>query len=151
MRVMRLLMAAVTAGAFMSGPAPAGQPVTYTVNEDVEDVLFSVENEIIGRGYKIDNVNHVGEMLDRTAKDVGATRRVYREARIFNFCSATLSREMMEADPRNINFCPYRIFVYATVAEPDKTVVGHDTFPEGEMKKVEALLDSIVRDALGLN
>ncbi len=129
--------------------ALADGAVSYTVDQDIEDVLFAVENEIIGRGLKVDNVNHVSDMLDRTAADVGATRTLYKKAEILSFCSATLSREMMEADPANISFCPYRIFVYATTEAPGSTVIGHDTFPEGPMKKVEALLDGIVKDAIG--
>jgi len=148
---MKFILATCVALVATALPALAGEPVTYSVREDIEDVLFSVENEIIGRGLKIDNVNHVSTMLDRTAADVGATGKIYRKAEIFNFCSATLSREMMAADPKNINFCPYRIFVYATAAKPDITVVGHDSFPDGPMKKVEHLLDGIVRDALGLD
>jgi len=148
---MKFILAACMALVAAALPALAGEPVTYSVHEDIEDVLFSVENEIIGRGLKIDSINHVSTMLDRTAADVGAANKIYRKAEIFNFCSATLSREMMAADPKNINYCPYRIFVYATAAKPDVTVVGHDTFPEGPMKKVENFLDGIVRDALGLD
>jgi len=52
----------------------------------------------------------------------------------------------MEADPMNIAFCPYGIFV----ADQDGAVsVGYRNYPEGEMKKVQALLDEIVQDALG--
>lgn len=148
---MKKLLAPLVASAFLASPAYAGGAVTYTVNDNIDDVLFSVENEIIGRGLKIDTVNHVSEMLDRTAADVGATKRIYTKAEIYSFCSATLSREMMEADPANISYCPYRIFVYATPEKPQQTTVGHDTFPAGKMKKVEALLDQIVRDAIGTN
>jgi hypothetical protein len=46
----------------------------------------------------------------------------------------------------NIAHCPYGIFV----AERDGAViVGHRTYPEGPMQEVEALLDDIVREAVG--
>jgi hypothetical protein len=52
----------------------------------------------------------------------------------------------MEADPMNIAHCPYGIFV----AERDgEVIVGHRTYPEGPMQEVEALLDDIVREAVG--
>jgi uncharacterized protein (DUF302 family) len=127
-----------------------GGIVSYTVDQTMDDVLFALENEIIGRGLKIDTVNHVGEMLDRTGADLGTTTKIYTDAQIFNFCSAVLSREMMEANPLNIAFCPYRIFVFSTPSEPDKTTVGFNGFPDTEMKKVGALLDGIVKDALEL-
>lgn len=131
--------------------ANAGPVNSFQVTEDIDDVLFSIENEIIGRGLKVDHVNHVSDMLDRTQADVGATRKIYRMAQVLSFCSATLSREMMEADPANLQFCPYQIYVYATTEQPDVTIVGFDSFPEGEMKKVEALLESIVKDAIGID
>lgn len=143
-------LALALAGAVQAGQNRQDQYVTYTVEEDIEDVLFAIESEIIGRGYKIDTVSKVGAMLERTRADVGGTRKIFREAQIFSFCSAKLSREMMEIDPANLAYCPYRVFMYATADNPDVSVVGHDIFPEGEMKKVEALLDSIVRDALGI-
>ena len=37
------------------------------------------------------------------------------------FCSAVLSRKVMEADPANIAYCPYTLFVYDT-PEPDGMV-----------------------------
>jgi len=132
-----------------AGTASAEPVVSYKVDQDVDEVLFSLENEIIGRGLKIDSVSHVGDMLVRTQIDVGATRQIYRTAEVMTFCSATLSRKMMEINPANISFCPYKIFVFATMEEPDKTIIGHDTFPAGEMKEVEAYLDAIVKDAIG--
>ena len=145
-----LALALAIGSAALAGQNQPDQYVTYKVEEDIEDVLFAVESEIIGRGYKIDTVSKVGAMLDRTRGDVGGTKKIFRDAQIFSFCSAKLSREVMEIDPANLAYCPYRVFIYATADKPDETVVGHDVFPEGEMKRVEALLDSIVKDALGI-
>ncbi len=131
--------------------ASAGDAITYTVEEDIEDILFAVESEIIGRGLKIDSVSHVGAMLDRTALDVGATEKIYYRAQVFNFCSATTSRKVMEINPANISYCPYGIFVYTTPDAMNKTTVGHVSFPEGEMKLVEELLNGIVKDALEID
>ena len=64
---------------------------------------------------------------------------------------ATLSREMMEANPLNISWCPYGIFAFQTPDNPGEVTVGFHDYPEGEMKQVEDLLDSIVREALGLD
>jgi hypothetical protein len=51
----------------------------------------------------------------------------------------------MEADPNNIAFCPYGIFV----ADRDGQVtIGYRNYPEGPLKEVEALLDKIVQDAI---
>jgi hypothetical protein len=83
--------------------------------------------------------------FDGTGTDVGSDVKIFEAADIFLFCSATLSREVMEADPMNIAHCPYGIFV----AERDGAVmIGYRNMPDGEMQKVQAFLDEIVQDAL---
>ncbi|MGY9032035.1 MAG: DUF302 domain-containing protein, partial [Rhodobacterales bacterium] len=70
----------------------------------------------------------------------------YDNAQVFVFCSAVLSRKMMEADPTNIAFCPYGVFV----ADTDGAVtVGYRHYPDGAMQEVQALLDEIAREAVG--
>ena len=83
-------------------------------------------------------------MLARTAADVGSDVKLFEEADIFLFCSASLSRKVMEADPTNIAHCPYSVFVYEREGE---VVIGHRTFPEGPMQEVQALLSEIATEA----
>jgi uncharacterized protein (DUF302 family) len=136
-------------GAFMSlaaTQAAAQEAVTYPFDGSFDDATFAVENAIIGRGLVIDYVSHTGEMLARTAADVGSDKTLFAAADIFLFCSAQLSREVMEADPMNIAHCPYGIFVAELEGE---VMVGHRTYPDGEMQKVQTLLDEIVQEAVG--
>ena len=79
---------------------------------------------IIGRGIKINNVAHIGEMLHRTGMDLGASKDIFAQAEAFEFCSATVSRQAMEADPHNIVFCPYVIAVYSLPNETGKTYIA---------------------------
>ncbi|MGP6089871.1 DUF302 domain-containing protein [Antarctobacter jejuensis] len=125
--------------------------VTYDTDQSFDDVVFGLENAIIGAGLVIDAVSHTGDMLERTKGDVGSDVTIFTQADIFSFCSAQLSREVMEADPMNVVFCPYDIFVIVQPATPDTTTIGFRTYPEGEMKKIEALLDGIAREAIGLD
>ena len=122
--------------------------VTYSVDQDYDDVTFGLESAITDKGLVIDAVNHVGEMLERTKEDVGGTQTVFIKAEVFSFCSATLSRKVMEADPMNLQFCPYGIFVMQTPDAPDQTTIGYRILPEGPMKEVQALLDDIVQEAI---
>lgn len=145
------ITAFATALCIASGVTAGDAPTSFRVEEPIEDVLFAIEQEIIGRGLKIDMISHVGDMLARTGEDLGAKERVFFRAEVFSFCSATLSREVMEADPANLAFCPYTIFAYTTPDEMDVTHVGHDSFPEGEMQKVEAFLSDIIKSALYLD
>ena len=132
--------------ALLGGQAlAADQSVTYTFDGSFGDAAFAVESAIVGRGLVIDYVSHTGEMLARTAADVGSDVELFTEADIFLFCSAQLSREVMEADPMNIAHCPYGIFVAERGGE---VMVGYRTYPEGEMQKVQSLLDEIVKEAM---
>jgi uncharacterized protein (DUF302 family) len=146
-RPLAAILTGMALAAASPGPA-AAEPVLTRVEAPIDDVLFAVESAIIGRGLVIDSVSHVGEMLARTAGDVGAEKALYTRADVFSFCSASLSRDVMEADITNIAYCPYGIFVYETVAEPGVSVVGYRAMPDGPMKEVEALLAGIVADAL---
>jgi uncharacterized protein (DUF302 family) len=128
----------------LAGPAAAQEVITYDFEGSFEDVTFALENTIIGRGLVIDYVSHVGDMLNRTAADVGSDVMIFEQADIFLFCSAAVSRRAMEADPMNIAHCPYSIFV----AEMDgEVMVGHRAYPDGPMQEVEAMLDSIILEA----
>lgn len=120
--------------------------VVYPFDGSFDDATFGVETAIVGKGLVIDYVSHTGEMLNRTAGDVGSDVELFKEADIFVFCSAVLSRKVMEADPMNIAHCPYGIFVANRGGE---VMIGYRTYPEGPMKEVQALLDEIVREAVG--
>ena len=96
----------------------------FTIEDSFENVRDDLKMAIIGRGIRINNVAHIGEMLRRTAKDVGASKEIFAHAEAFEFCSATLSRNTMEADPHNIVFCPYVITVYSLPGDKDKTYIS---------------------------
>lgn len=125
--------------------AISGEATTYAFEGSFEDATFAVENAIIGQGLVIDFTSHVGDMLNRTAEDVGSDVEIFDAADIFIFCSAVVSREVMEADPTNIAHCPYGIFVTDKDGEVE---IGYRSMPDGEMQKVQVLLDGIVQDAL---
>lgn len=125
--------------------------VSYTTDESFDDVVFGLENAILDQGLVVDGMSHVGEMLERTKADVGSDVTVFVRADVYSFCSAKLSRKVMEVNPMNIRFCPYDIFVAQTPDSPDQTVIGYREFPEGEMQEVQALLDTIVRSAIGMD
>jgi len=124
--------------------------ITYDTDQSFEDVTFGLENAILDEGLVIDHVSHTGDMLERTKGDVGSEVTLYLEADIYSFCSAKISREVMEADPMNISFCPYDIFVMVRPDMPETTTIGFRSFPDGAMKQVEAMLDGIARAAIGL-
>lgn len=154
----KMLMAAGLAIGLSSGALAADKPAngltTYTVESSFEDVRFSLENAIINRGLLVDYVSHIGEMLARTGADVGASKKVFTNAESMLFCSAKLSRAAMEADPANIAFCPYSVFVYETPDKPGEVVVGFRNLVSNSSEAskkavgdVNALLNDIVKEA----
>ena len=129
----------------MAGLARAQDGVTsYPYDGSFDDATFSVESAIVGQGLVIDYVSHVGEMLARTGSDVGSDVPLFDNADIFIFCSAVVSRKVMEEGPFNIAHCPYGIFVADRGGE---VRVGYRHYPDGPMQEVQALLDTIAREA----
>lgn len=145
---MKKLMAALVLAA---SPAFAEDVVTYDTDQSFDDVAFGLENAIIDAGLVIDHVSHTGEMLERTRADVGSDVVIFDVADVYSFCSAQLSREVMEVDPMNVMFCPYDIFIMVRHDTPDVTTIGFRAYPEGEMQKIQDLLDGLARAAIGLD
>ncbi|MDG4649374.1 DUF302 domain-containing protein [Roseibacterium sp. SDUM158017] len=138
---------AIFAAMALSGAAQAQEVITYGFDGNFDDATFAVESAIVDRGLVIDYVSHVGDMLNRTGEDVGSDEMIFENADIFLFCSAAVSRRVMEADPMNIAHCPYSIFVTERGGE---VMLGHRAYPEGPMQEVEAMLDAIILSARGM-
>ncbi|MEK9671834.1 MAG: hypothetical protein VW268_04940 [Rhodospirillaceae bacterium] len=160
-----LLAAASVCVLILTGPAPPARAADggdygafkfYSVKAKFDDVKFDLENALVSRGFKVDHHGFIGKMLDRTGPDVGDTTPIYKNAEYFVFCSATLSRNALKADRRNIGFCPYVVTIYHTVEDPGTVVVGYRRVDvlgsEGSKKAMEAVnkvLDGIAREATG--
>lgn len=129
--------------------------VTQSVAAKFEDVRDNLANAITNQGLVINNVSHIGDMLLRTGKDVGDRDPVFLNAEIYEFCSATVSRESMKADPHSIVFCPYGIAVYVLPSEPNKVYLSYrkpvaSGSPQSKkaLKSLEKLMSDIVREAM---
>ena len=127
----------------------------FSIEGNYEDVREDLELAITDRGMIINNVSHIGKMLARTGKAVGASKQIFIEAEALEFCSSVISRKMMEADPHNIVFCPYIISLYTLPGEKNRVYVAYRRpLPVGSpaskqaLQRVEKLLQSIVDDVL---
>jgi uncharacterized protein (DUF302 family) len=138
--------------AFTSSMALATEnySVIFKAQGKYEDVRDSIQMAIEAKGLKINSMNHIAEMLERTGKDLGATRKVYEGGEQFEFCSAKVSRCMMEADPHAIVMCPYIISVYTIPG--DKTVYVSYRKPiqtkNPKLKKVLAEIEKLLTDII---
>ena len=125
----------------------------YVVDSPYQIVRDDLELAITGRGIKINTISHIGDMLARTGKDLGTAKQVFAHAEAFEFCSATVSRSTMEADPHNIVFCPYVIAVYSLPQDKDKTYISFrrptlvgNAASKAALQKVEDLMQSLVEE-----
>ena len=139
--------------------AVAAEPhiVTHAVQGSFDDVRLDLETAIINRGLVVDYEAFVGEMLKRTGADVGSDVEIFSRAESFQFCSAVLSRRMMEADPTNLGFCPHIVFAFERPGAEGTVHVGYRLLPEtgsaetrAALAAVNALMDEIVREAAGV-
>ena len=153
----RQTFAALLIASGLTAPALAGgygDIRTYSTTNSFEDVTADVQDAIINRGFVVDYHGFIGDMLKRTAQDVGATKTLYKDAEFYQFCSASLSRKMMEADPRNIAFCPYVILVYEQMSQPGTVHVSYrppamvgSQDSKSALTTIDKLLDEIAREA----
>lgn len=141
----------VPAGAGAQTPGVAIHSVTGSFADVKERVVMAIE----ARGMVLNYNAKIGDMLERTGKDIGRDRRIYANAEMFEFCSAKLSRDAMEADARNIVFCPYAIAVYALAQDPKKIYISYrklGSLGSNESNKalraVDRVLEEIVREAM---
>lgn len=111
---------------------------------DVREALtLAIEN----RGLVINYTSHIADMLARTGADIGASKQVFGQAEIIEFCSAKLSRQMMEADPHNIVLCPFAIAIYTLPGEEGQTWISWRRPLGGAAAIVEPLLREIADEA----
>ena len=141
-------------GVGLSGQGMAADDSSGVIQRTVEanfvDVRIDIESAIMNGGYVVDYQANIGDMLTRTAADVGSTESVYLHAETWQFCSSILSRATMEANPANIAHCPYVIFAYETEASPGQVVVGfraHAGDGDASLAAVDKALTDVIDEA----
>ena len=149
-RLVACVMLCLPLGALAAEPYSA----LFKTQGTFEAVRDSVQSAIEGKGLKINHTNLIAEMLERTGKDLGATKQVYTHGEQFEFCSAAISRAMMEADPHAIVMCPYIVSVYTIPGDKNvyvayrKPAATKNPALKKSLAEVEKLLTEIIKDAL---
>ncbi len=98
-RVLPLLMLPLLA-AFSNANESAIEVFSKTAS--FEEVRDNLALEVTRRGMVLTQTIAVNDMLEKTAKEVGAVRPVYVNAEALAFCSPSLGRKLMEANSSNI-------------------------------------------------
>jgi len=154
------LMGLVACGAGQSVAAKKPAPVktalmvTYSINEPFDIAKDNVKDALSDKGLKINTIAHISAMLKRTGKSLGNPSNIYTKAENIEFCSATVSRGTMQANPHNIIYCPYIISIYSLKADPKITFISYRRLPAVKdaksnkaLQAVEKLLDDIAKTA----
>lgn len=150
----KLIMFALLAFASSLAFPAENYTVVFKAQGKYEDVRDLVQASIESKGLKINSMNHIADMLERTGKDLGASKKVYEGGEQFEFCSARISRDMMEADPHAIVMCPYIISVYTVPGDKNVYVAYRKPaqVKNPKLKKalgdVEKLLTEIIQEAI---
>ncbi|HQT35124.1 MAG TPA: DUF302 domain-containing protein [Thiobacillus sp.] len=150
----KIITACVLFGLSMPALATDAYSVLFKTQGDFSFVRDSVQSAIEGKGLVINHTNLIAGMLERTGKDLGATKQVYTNGEQFEFCSATISRAMMEADPHAITMCPYIVSVYTIPGDANVYVAyrkpgpTHNPALKKALDQVETLLSEIIEEVL---
>jgi len=142
-RLIVLLALALSTSAALAEEWMVRHKVAGSFADTRDAVVMAIEN----RGLVVNYTSHIADMLQRTGADIGASRRIYDHAEVVEFCSASLSRKMMEADPHNIVLGPAAISIYTLPGEKNTTWVAYRKPLGVAAKLVEPLLSEIAGEA----
>ncbi len=136
---------------------PDLEPVVIrTVTGEYEQIWEDLQTALSDRGLVVSSVSHIGDMLVRTGQSFEGAKKIFSQARGLVFCSAVLSRTMMETNPHFIAFCPYQITVYSlpgqegTVYLSYRRLIWNNDQDREPLEKIEQLLDGLVGEVIEL-
>ncbi len=131
--------------------------VIQSVYGDYDEIWDDLKMALNERGLVISSVSHVGEMIERTGKALGRNRKIYGKAKVMEFCSAVISRNMLEKNPHYLSFCPYQIMVYTLPDDERKVYLSYrhliwrDKGDDDVLEAVEDLLNEMVNEVIELH
>lgn len=112
-----------------------------------DEVKEALTMAIESRGLVVNYVSHIGDMLERTGADLGKKQKIFAKAEIVEFCSAGLSRQMMEMDAHHIVMCPFSISIYVLPGDPSHVWLSYRQ-PFGKAAKIVGdMLEGLVSEA----
>ena len=122
------------------------------IEGDFETITTFLKSSIEEEGLTIANQGNVADMLSRTKDAVQIKELVYKDAIIYQFCSAKLGAQLFAISPLNIGACPLNIFAYELKTKPGIIHVGYRIPPltqsapsAGIFQEINRLLARIVK------
>ena len=98
--------------------------ITHTLESVPYDwAREALEEAIAAEGLAAPVISYFGDMLARTAKDLGHPATLYRDAHIYTFCSVSAAATLAVEAPEAIALCPLSIAIYSV--EQDRVVLAY--------------------------
>jgi uncharacterized protein (DUF302 family) len=118
-----------------------------------EDINESVRMAIADGGMIVSGTLHISDMLNRTGKDIGFDKNIFKKSEAVEFCSALISHKMAAVHPSNVSMCPFTVAIYELNDEPGVVYLSYRRVKLlGDGKKVEedilTLLQGIVDESV---
>lgn len=147
------------AGTLKAQTHQAGWYYVSEVEDDFETSSAFLKSSIEEEGLSISYVGHVAKMMARTSEAVDGGELIYKEAMIYQFCSAALGFKLFALDPHNIAACPLGVFIYELKSKPGFVYIGYrlppglsggskDKTVQTAFQETNALLERIVKRAI---
>ena len=76
-----------------------------TTNKAFLDVIHDSEFAITENNFRITNRLHIGDAIQKRGN------KNFPQNEVILFCNLTIAEEMLQIEPRYINYCPYKITV----------------------------------------
>ncbi len=116
--------------AALAPAADAAPPPAGVVSRSFADLEFAAARDALAEsiaeeGLATPVVSHFGDMLARTAGDLGHRPDLYAHAEIFTFCSAALAARLAGEARGHIALCPLSIAVYALPEAPRTVFIAY--------------------------
>ncbi|NMG36341.1 DUF302 domain-containing protein [Azoarcus sp. TTM-91] len=114
-----------------------------------EDLRLALEDAIAAEGLTAPTVSHFGDMLARTAPDLGHRADLYTHAEILSFCSVGVAARLVTEAAEQIALCPLSIAVYALPGNPGRSYLAYRRPPQtgAGSAAAEALMRRLVKQA----
>ena len=118
-----------------------------------DTVKDNVQLAITDGGMIVSGTLHISDMLNRTGKDIGFDKNIFKKSEALEFCSALISHKMAAVHPSNVSMCPFTVAIYELNDEPGVVYLSYRRVNLlGDGKTVEEeivkLLQGIVDDSV---
>lgn len=156
-RVRHYLACLLTVASFTAAADGSGPDIRMTVLTGIEysHAREALEDAIAEEGLVSPVISYFGDMIARTAADLGHRGDTYRDAHVYTFCSVSAAARLASEDPGYIALCPLSIGIYQTPDDQSVKLVYRPTGLEtagGRMASdTQARIVSRTRSLLGLD